>query len=129
MTQTVQSDPSLSVRARVAAQNDAFREMACLGDPPVIPLKGQLLVTRSLTALGEGIVGPAIAAVRAFASFTEDNDPDEIHDFGAVEVQGHRIFWKLDLYEDGTDFQWGAETPDNPETTCRVLTIMLASDW
>ncbi|UFF94764.1 DUF3768 domain-containing protein [Pseudosulfitobacter pseudonitzschiae] len=27
------------------------------------------------------------------------------------------------------DFRYGAETPDNPQTTMRVLTIMVACDW
>ena len=27
------------------------------------------------------------------------------------------------------DFRYGAETPDNPATTMRVLTIMMARDW
>jgi hypothetical protein len=34
-----------------------------------------------------------------------------------------------DLYEADSDFRYGAETPDNPATTMRVLTIMLARDW
>jgi hypothetical protein len=34
-----------------------------------------------------------------------------------------------DLYEADSDFRYGAETPDNPATTVRVLTIMMASDW
>ncbi|WP_350082481.1 DUF3768 domain-containing protein [Hoeflea sp.] len=34
-----------------------------------------------------------------------------------------------DLYEADSDFRYGAETPDNPATTVRVLTIMLARDW
>ena len=35
----------------------------------------------------------------------------------------------IDLYEADSDFRYGAETPDNPDTTMRVLTIMLARDW
>jgi len=34
-----------------------------------------------------------------------------------------------DLYEADSDFCYGAETPDNPATTIRVLTIMMARDW
>ncbi|GLO80219.1 hypothetical protein MACH23_36400 [Sulfitobacter pontiacus] len=48
---------------------------------------------------------------------------------GAVEIRGETVFWKIDLYEAGSDFRYGAETPDNPATTVRVLTIMLARDW
>lgn len=34
-----------------------------------------------------------------------------------------------DLYEADSDFRYGAEAPDNPDTTIRVLTIMMARDW
>ena len=34
-----------------------------------------------------------------------------------------------DHYEASSDFRYGAEAPDNPATTMRVLTIMLARDW
>ncbi|SFE90491.1 DUF3768 domain-containing protein, partial [Roseovarius indicus] len=47
----------------------------------------------------------------------------------AVEIRGETVFWKIDLYEADSDFRYGAETPDNPATTMRVLTIMLARDW
>nr|WP_242601463.1 DUF3768 domain-containing protein [Pseudaestuariivita atlantica] len=33
------------------------------------------------------------------------------------------------FYEADSDFRYGAESPDNPATTMRVLTIMLARDW
>jgi hypothetical protein len=39
------------------------------------------------------------------------------------------VFWKIDLYEADSDFRYGAETPDNPATTMRVLAIILARDW
>ena len=65
----------------------------------------------------------------AFDTFEPDNDPDGWHDFGAVTIRGETVFWKIDLYEAGSDFRYGAEAPDNPETTMRVLTIMMARDW
>ena len=45
------------------------------------------------------------------------------------EIRGETVFWKLDLYEADSDFRYGAEASDNPATTMRVLTIMLARDW
>ena len=57
------------------------------------------------------------------------NDPHGERDFGAIEFQGHKIFWKIDVYAiDGT-FAWGSETPWDPLQSFRVVTIMLASDW
>ena len=40
-----------------------------------------------------------LEAVRTFADFTADNDPYGEHDFGAVEIDSRRCFWKIDLYE------------------------------
>ena len=75
------------------------------------------------------ICGEAVKATGEFATFEPENDPEGWHDFGAVEIRGETVFWKIDLYEADSDFRYGAETPDNPATTVRVLTIMLARDW
>ena len=95
--------------AAIAVQNDAFRKLACLGIAPDQPIAGRMHVTRSLAEA--------------------ENDPDGCHDFGAVDIRGQKVFWKIDLYEADSDFRYGAEAPDNPATTVRVLTIMMASDW
>ncbi|ABD57135.1 hypothetical protein Jann_4219 (plasmid) [Jannaschia sp. CCS1] len=78
---------------------------------------------------GDGMVNETISAVWTFDSFSEENDPDGYHDFGAVEFGGKTIFWKIYLYETNSDFRYSAETPDDPAITTSVLTIMLASDW
>ena len=76
------------------------------------------------------VIAAQTAAFRKFSETSEpENDPEGWHDFGAVEIQGETVFWKLDLYEADSDFRYGAEAPDNPATTMRVLTIMLARDW
>ncbi|HUU46823.1 MAG TPA: DUF3768 domain-containing protein [Acidobacteriota bacterium] len=66
-------------------------------------------------------------AVAAFEAFTPDNDPHGEHDFGALDVQGKRVFFKADYY----DLPMTAHSPDpaNPAVTRRVLTIMLASEY
>ena len=115
--------------AAIAAQNDAFRRLACLGIAPDQPIQGRLVVTQSLIEAGDGFVTEAVKATGAFDTFEPDNDPDGWHDFGAVTIRGETVFWKIDLYEAGSDFRYGAEAPDNPETTMRVLTIMMARDW
>jgi hypothetical protein len=58
--------------------------------------------------------------VRAFDDFSEDNDPDREHDFGAVPL--HRI-----CYDRKTEF--GSPDPADPGVTTRVLTIMRADDY
>ena len=102
----------------IAAQNDAFRRFACLGITPDQPIQGRLVVTQSLIGAGDGFMTEAVQATGAFDTFEPENDPAGWHEF-----------WKVDLYEADSDFHYGAEAPDNPETTMRVLTIMMARDW
>jgi hypothetical protein len=113
----------------IAAQNDAFRKLACLGVPTAQSIQGRMHVTRSIMNAGDGFMAEAVKATGMFETFEPENDPEGWHDFGAVEVRGETVFWKIDLYEADSDFRYGAETPDNPATTVRVLTIMLARDW
>ena len=113
----------------VAAHNDAFRKLACLGETPSQPIQGRMHLTSSLAMVEDGLALEAVQAVGAFEIFEPENDPDGWHDFGAVDIRGEKIFWKIDLYEADSDFHYGAEAPDNPATTMRVLTIMMAHDW
>ncbi|MCO6385363.1 DUF3768 domain-containing protein [Oceanicola sp. 502str15] len=123
------SDHSPPEAAAIAAQNDAFRRFACLGHALDRPMPGRLHVTRSVFEAGPSVLAEAVKATGAFDRFEPENDPEGWHDFGAVTIQGETVFWKIDLYETASDFRYGAETPDNPETTTRVLTIMMARDW
>ena len=114
---------------RIAEQNDAFRKAICLGITPNEALPGRAVTTRAVHDKGQDFIDKAVAAVGVFDTFDPDNDPDEHHDFGAFDIDDKRLFWKIDLFEIGTDMRYGAETPDDPSRTERVLTIMLASDW
>lgn len=113
----------------IAQQNDAFRKALCLGVTLDQPLLGRAVVTHAVNIEGEEFIRRAIAAVGTFEDFTPDNDPDGRHDFGAFDIDNTRLFWKIDLFEAGSQYRWGAERPDDPQQTERVLTIMLASDW
>ena len=57
------------------------------------------------------------------------NDPHGERDFGVVEHQGHKIFWKVDVYANDGTFAWGSETPWDAQQSFRIVTVMLASDW
>ena len=129
MHHTDPAEPPTPDAGVIAAQNDAFRRFACLGVPPDRPILGRLVVTQSLIEAGDGFVTEAVQATGAFETFAPENDPAGWHDFGAVTIRGETVFWKIDLYEASSDFRYGAEAPDNPETTMRVLTIMMAHDW
>jgi hypothetical protein len=128
MTTQAASDTGGPDIAAIAAQNDAFRRLACLSTAPDRPIQGRMHVTGSLIEAEEGFMAEAVKATGVFDTFEPENDPDGCHDFGAVEIRGQTVFWKIDLYEADSDFRYGAETPDSPATTLRVLTIMMASD-
>lgn len=100
----------------IAELNDHHRR-----NIPITPA----VMTSGVQALGGEMVRRIVAAVRAFDRFTEDNDPWGEHDFGSIEIDGERIFWKIDYYGD-SDYSTGAE-PDGP--VYRMLTIMLASEY
>jgi|ERR1035437_1039079 hypothetical protein len=65
--------------------------------------------------------------VETFDAFTPDNDPHGEHDFGELEHNGDRLFWKIDYYD--SKMTTGSEDPADPKQTVRLLTIMLASEY
>jgi len=105
--------------ARIRELNDALRS----GEPS----SGELFITAGIMSLGVSFMAAAIDAVRSFTSFTDDNDPYGEHDFGAVEIDGERVFWKIDYYDQ--TLTAGSPDPADPQLTKRVLTIMLASEY
>jgi hypothetical protein len=106
--------------ARIAALNDALRKD---------PSRARWMMTLGVNAEGPEFVAAAIAAVKAFDAFTAENDPYDEHDFGSVRVKGQDLFWKIDYFEKGSDHTAGAETPDDPQTTDRVLTILFPREY
>ena len=109
-------DPACS--AKVRQLNDAFRQTLT---------GGAVLMTAGVVALGADKQEEVLAAVRTFDAFTPDNDPWDEHDFGAIEVEGERIFFKLEYYD--LTRAYHSTDPANPAVTERVLTIMLASEY
>jgi hypothetical protein len=104
--------------AKIAELNDALRQT---GEG------GRIVTTSGVMASGPDFIIAVMAAVRTFSTFTEDNDPYGEHDFGAVEVAGEKLFWKIDYYDQNGEGL--SPDPANPELTVRVLTIMLASEY
>lgn len=99
--------------------NDAFRQSFT---------GGRVTLTAGVGALPGRVRAAVIAAVRAFDQFdADDDDPFGEHDFGALTVAGHRIFWKIDCY----DRSLRLHSPDaaDPAVSVRVLTTMLAEEW
>ena len=114
----------MNARAKqIAELNDALRHDPGTGE------NGRIVMTRGVSVLGIPFTMQALAKLKAFDTFTNDNDPYGEHDFGSFELDGHKLFWKIDYFEKGTDYMAGAETPKNPATTDRILTIMQAEEY
>ena len=97
---------------RICELNDGFRRSLA---------GGRVLMTAGVLAQGQTFARQALAAVRAFDAFIPDDDPHGEHDFGAIEIDGRRLFWKIDYYE--PTGQTGSSDPADPTLTLRVLTI------
>lgn len=103
---------------KIRALNDAFRTTMT---------GGKVFFTAGIDALPPDVKAIVIRRVAVFSAFTPENDPYDEHDFGSVEISGHKIFWKIDYYDLAMEF--GSENPADPAKTVRVLTIMLASEY
>ena len=104
--------------ASVRELNDAFRTSG---------QGGRIVVTRGVHEKGAGFVAQALERVRTFDAFTKDNDPYGEHDFGSFELDGEKLYWKIDCYD--KEMRYGSEDPSDPEKTTRVLTILLAEEY
>ena len=123
MSATVETSPEAH---RIAAQNDLFRKNIICGGTVGAP-QGRVVVTRAVANMGPDFQIAAVLAVTKDGTFTEDNDPYGDHSFGAITVEGRKLWWKIDLYD--LAYQWGSEAPDDPARTRRVLTIMFPEDY
>ena len=101
--------------ARIRELNDQLRCKA---------IGGRIVITRGIEALGSAGAARVLAAVARFDDFTEDNDPWGEHDCAVLTLEGRRIIFKIDLYEDPE-----VKGADGKSITTRVLTIMLAEEY
>ena len=113
----------LTQAQRIALLNDACRQTLGAGLSP-----GKCVMTCGVAALSADTQLAIFRAVQSFTDFTADNDPYGEHDFGALSIDGHRLFWKIDTYADHR-CELGGEHPDDPQRSYRVLTIMLADEY
>jgi hypothetical protein len=105
---------------RIRELNDAFRMQPLM--------TGRLIFTTTVWEMPNDFAAKCLKAVREFNAFDEGNDPYSEHDFIAVEVEGEKVFAKIDYYAKN-DFDHGSEDPADPDCTTRVMTIMLASEY
>ena len=88
---------------------------------------GAVVITAGIAALDEATRQRIFAAVQQFDAFDEANDPWHEHDFGAVEVDGQRVFFKVEYYD--LTRAMHSEDPADPAKTERVMTIMLSDEY
>ncbi len=118
-THLLWSRPERPPHLRIRDLNDRFRREG--------QGNGTILVTRGIKDYGDDFVLKVVDGVRSFDAFSQDNDPWGEHDFGAVDIEGQRVFFKIDYYN--PDCTAGSENPANEGITHRVLTIMLPSEY
>lgn len=117
----------------ISEQNDLFRKALTnshtLNGLPLSKdgVQGQILITSGVNGEGADYISNAVQAVSEFETFTQDDDPYGAHDFGMFEINGEKLFWKIDLYDES--YENGSYDPSNLAVTRRVLTIMLASEY
>ena len=104
--------------AWIAALNDRLRTTLA---------GGKVMMTTGVQACGSAFIAKAVVTMKTFTAFDADNDPHTEHDFGAYEVDDHRLFFKIDYYS--PDMESGSEDPADSAKTVRVLTLMLAEEY
>ncbi len=88
---------------------------------------GNAIMTPGVAALGPDLVDRAIKTLSAFDDFHHANDPHQEHDFGAYDLDGHKLFFKIDYYDKSLTYH--SPDPADPAVTARIITLMLASEY
>ena len=104
--------------SRIRALNDGLRRSLA---------GGVLMLTKGVIALGRAKQMAILDAVAAFDSFDADNDPYGERDFGVLQVEGERLFFKIEYFD--RSLTGHSSDPADPTITTRVLTIMLAEEY
>lgn len=88
---------------------------------------GRVMMTKGVNALADATIAKVLRAVRDFDDFSEGNDPYGTHEFGMLDIDGERVMFKIDAYDQ--NLEYGSPNPADPSVTTRVLTILLASEY
>jgi Protein of unknown function (DUF3768) len=107
-----------SKTARIRALNDELRQNFA---------GGAAVMTPGIAALGAEAVARIIKTIAVYDDFCHANDPHEEHDFGAFDADCHRVFFKIDYFDESLTYH--SLDPADPSVTKRVITIMLAEEY
>jgi Protein of unknown function (DUF3768) len=100
---------------RIRALNDELRRN--------LP-NGHAVITTGVAALGPEVVATIVKIVAVYDDFCQANDPYEEHDFGALEVDGQVIFFKIDYFDKVLAYH--SPDPSDPSVTKRVIRRVLS---
>jgi hypothetical protein len=103
---------------RIRALNDELRQNFD---------SGVAVMTPGIAALGQEAVARIVKTIAVFDDFCHANDPHEEHDFGSFEADGHKIYFKIDYFDQSLTYH--SPDPSDPAVTKRVITIMLAEEY
>ena len=104
--------------SRIRALNDELRHTFT---------GGMAVMTPGVAALGQEAVDRIVKTIAVFDDFCHANDPHQEHDFGSFEADGHKIFFKIDYFDQNLTYH--SPDPADPAVTRRVITIMLAEEY
>ena len=101
---------------KIAELNDRFRQTM---------MGGKVLITPGVRDVFQGVnLSRLMMKISEQTHFDEDT-PE--HDFGVVQQNGRKAFWKIDYYDD--TMEYGSPDPSDPTVTTRVMTVMLPSEY
>jgi Protein of unknown function (DUF3768) len=106
------------VRERIRTLNDELRRNL---------LNCHAVITAGVAALGPEAIARIVKTIAVYDDFCDANDPYEEHDFGALEVDGQVIFFRIDYFDKALTYH--SPDPSDPSVTERVITIMLAEEY
>ena len=109
----------------VGLANNRFRQQALLGNPG----HHRIMATVGIHALGAEAVQEILHAVLSFKEedFRESFDPWGDRDMIVIEIDGQKIFGKIDTYDPSMEFM--SPDPADDLVTVRVLTVMLPEEY
>ena len=103
---------------RIARLNDGLRKTG---------IGGQVMITRGVNALVGFDLAELLGALAAYSDFDATNDPHGERDFGAFDLWGAELLWKVDYYD--LELRFGSNDAAEPAVTQRVLTVLLAEEY
>ena len=112
--------PAVTATETIAQLNDEMRRK------PFGPGR-RTVVTRAVNHMGPDLMKRALAAIAAFDTFTSGNNVHRERDYGAFDLDGHNMMFKIDYLD--VDGIYASDDPGDPAQTLRVMTIMLASEY